>query len=150
VNRREVLKNALGGAVAVTLQPIRAWASDAEVAQAIRNVFGEKTIRSGQVTLKLPKLAESGNAVPVTLAVRPKGALVPTRAVILATRNPRPVIATILFGPRAGAAGFSTNIRLNGTQDVIAVAELSDGSLWRAQVRVLVTVGACDALQVRY
>jgi len=30
------------------------------------------------------------------------------------------------------------------------VAEMSDHSLWRAQVRVLVTVGACDALQLRY
>ena len=80
----------------------------------------------------------------------PTHGLTVQRACILANRNPRPLIATVLFGPGAGSAAFTTNIRLNGTQDVIAVAEFSDHSLWRAQARVLVTVGACDALQTRY
>lgn len=41
-------------------------------------------------------------------------------------------------------------MRLSGTQDVITIAELADGTLWQAQVRVLVTVGACDTLSIRY
>ena len=41
-------------------------------------------------------------------------------------------------------------MRLSGTQDVIGIAEMADRSLWSAQMRVMVTVGACDALQSRY
>jgi sulfur-oxidizing protein SoxY len=150
VNRREALQSVIGSALALTLEPLPSWAGDSEVSEAIRHLFGEKQIRDGHVTLKLPKLAESGNSVPLTVSVRPKRALRAVRAGIFANHNPRALIATIYFGPRSGTASFTTNIRLNGTQDVIAIAELSDGSLWRTQARVLVTVGACDAMQVRY
>jgi sulfur-oxidizing protein SoxY len=90
--------------------------------------------------------------VPISLTV--KSAMSPTdrvlRACIFADRNPRPLIATVMFGPNAGQAVFTTNIRLNGTQNVVAVAEMSDRSLWTSRARVVVTIGACDALQTRY
>jgi hypothetical protein len=41
-------------------------------------------------------------------------------------------------------------MRLSETQDVIAMAELSDGTIWTEQARVMVAVGACDTLQSRY
>ena len=34
-------------------------------------------------------------------------------------------------------------MRLGQTQDVIAVAEMSDGSLWMARTEVKVTIGGC-------
>jgi sulfur-oxidizing protein SoxY len=132
--------------------PRRGRASDQEVDEAIRQMFGEREIRRGRVTLKLPKLAESGNSVPVIVSI--KSSMSSTqrvlRACIFANRNPRPLIPSMSFGPRAGQAAFTTNIRLNGTQDVIAVAEMSDHSLWRSESHVLVTVGACDAMQTRF
>jgi sulfur-oxidizing protein SoxY len=36
---------------------------------AIRNVIGEASVRNGKVKLELPALVESGNTVPVTVAV---------------------------------------------------------------------------------
>jgi sulfur-oxidizing protein SoxY len=122
------------------------------VTEAIKSVFGNKSIHNGRITLKLPKIAETGNSVPLTLSVKsPMSAHDRVlRACIFANRNPRPLIATMTFGPGAGRASFSTNIRLSGTQDVIGIAEMSDRSLWRTQMRVVVTVGACDALQTRY
>jgi sulfur-oxidizing protein SoxY len=56
----------------------------------------------------------------------------------------------MLFGPGAGKADFTTNMRLSGTQDVIVIAEMADKSLWKSETRVTVTIGACDALQSRY
>jgi sulfur-oxidizing protein SoxY len=47
------------------------------------------------------------------------------------------------LGPRAGKAAFSTRIRLADTQSVVAIAELSDGSLWSDTVEVIVTIAAC-------
>ena len=39
-------------------------------------------------------------------------------------------MATFHLGPRAGRAEVTTRVRLNGTQRVRAVAQLSDGSYW--------------------
>ncbi len=132
--------------------PLPASAADADTAEAIRQLFGDRVPTPGRVTLKLPALAETGNSVPLTVTVdspmtdRDRVG----RVCLFAVGNPRPLVATMLFGPRAGRAMFSTTMRLSGTQDVIAIAEMYDGSLWTTQMRVMVTVGACDALQSRY
>ena len=151
MNRRDALLMISRGA-ATTLLPLRVGAGEQDVAAAIRNVFGDRPLRRGRITLKLPKLAESGNSVPIGVTI--KSAMSRTdrvlRACIFADRNPRPLIVTMLFGPNSGRAAFNTNIRLSGTQNVIAVAEMGDHSLWTSEARVLVTVGACDVLQTRY
>jgi sulfur-oxidizing protein SoxY len=150
MNRRDALL-LIGGGVTIALVPLASLAAEPEVAASMQALFGDRLFHDGRVTLELPTLAESGNSVPLTVRVnRSSHGPSVQRACIFANRNPRPLIATVLFGPGAGIATFTTNIRLNGTQDVIAVAEFSDHSLWRTQARVLVTVGACDALQTRY
>ena len=150
MNRRNAL-TLLGGGMTAMVVPLTGYAADEAVAEAMKDRFGERPLRQGRLTIKLPTLAESGNSVPISVMV--ESPMSPTdrvvRLSIFSTRNPRPLIATVTFGPSAGRAAFTTNIRLNGTQDVIAVAEMSDDSLWTAQGRVLVTVGACDALQTR-
>ena len=57
--------------------------------------------------------------------------------------NPEPVAATFHLGPRAGVAEISTRIRLAKSQNVLAVAEMSDGSVRSDSVSVIVTLGAC-------
>jgi sulfur-oxidizing protein SoxY len=49
----------------------------------------------------------------------------------------------VTLGPRAGRAYFATRIRLATTQNVIAIAKLSDGTCWRDQAQVVVTLAAC-------
>jgi len=149
-------RSALAGIGAATLliatTPLKSWAADADTAAAIKAAFGTDTPPVGKVTLKLPTLAETGNSVPLTCTV--DSPMTDTdrvdRVMIFANRNPRPVIATMIFGPRAGKPVFSTNMRLSGTQSVIAIAQMADKSLWSASVQVVVTVGACDTLQSRY
>ena len=57
--------------------------------------------------------------------------------------NPEPVAATYHFGVRAGKAEISTRIRLARSQTVLALAELSDGSVRSGTASILVTLGAC-------
>jgi sulfur-oxidizing protein SoxY len=45
--------------------------------------------------------------------------------------------------PRSGKALVSTRIRLATSQQLVAVARLSDGSYWSHSVDVLVTLAAC-------
>jgi len=52
-------------------------------------------------------------------------------------------VATFNFGSGAASQTASTRIRLAGTQDVIAVAEMADGSFASAHQTVKVTIGGC-------
>lgn len=151
LSRRATLRGAVSVAF-VTMLPTVALASDGEVAAAIQATFGDAPRRRGRIKLTLPPLAESGNSVPLTVAVEsPMTAEDFVRRVcVFADRNPRPLVATVMFGTGAGRAEFNTNMRLSGTQDVVAVAEMSDGTLWTERASVAVTIGACDSLQMRY
>ncbi|HHS88928.1 MAG TPA: thiosulfate oxidation carrier protein SoxY [Rhodobacteraceae bacterium] len=132
--RRDAL--ALGlGATAASFLPLRAMASTDEVIAAFT---GGADVAEGGVTLTAPEIAENGNTVPVS--VEAPGAV---SIMLIATGNPSPGVATFNFGPLAGDQSASTRIRLAGTQEVIAIAKMADGSFGKASQTVKVTIGGC-------
>jgi sulfur-oxidizing protein SoxY len=149
MERRDFLRLA-GGAVAgiglaslVAVDPARA--TPAALREAIRRVVGGAAVTPGKVTLDLPPLSENGHTVPLVVSVEsPMTAADHVRAIHLFTElNPQPDVASFRLGPRAGRARVATRIRLAATQNVTAIAELSDGSFWSAQAAVVVTLAAC-------
>jgi len=90
------------------------------------------------VTLDTPEIAENGNTVPV--AVSAPGAV---SVMLLADGNPRPEVATFNFGALNPSRTASTRIRLAGTQSIVAVAKMEDGSFQKAMSEVKVTIGGC-------
>jgi sulfur-oxidizing protein SoxY len=62
---------------------------------------------------------------------------------VFGERNPRPLIASFHLEPHAGRAKITTRIRLAGSQRVVAIAVLSDGSAWSDETEVIVTSAAC-------
>jgi sulfur-oxidizing protein SoxY len=62
---------------------------------------------------------------------------------VVADGNPRGGIVTFHFSPASGMAEANTRIRLAGTQNVIAVAKMNDGSFFKASKQVKVTIGGC-------
>lgn len=147
VTKRELL--ALGGAAiaafAVGLPAGVALADDAEVKKRIADFAGGKTIGSGKVTLTTPEIAENGNTVPVTVDVKsPMTDKDYVKSIlILAAGNPRPGVATFHFSPMSGEASATTRIRLAKTQEVIAVAKMSNGDVFMEKKIVKVTIGGC-------
>jgi len=132
--RRETL--ALGaGAVALTVLPFRV---NAAAEDAIAAFTGGAAVVDGGVNLTAPEIAENGNTVPISVSA--EGA---TAIMLLAAGNPTPGVATNNFGDLAGSASASTRIRLAGTQDVVAVAKMADGSFAQARSTVKVTIGGC-------
>lgn len=133
--RRDTL--ALGAAaVAVTALPLPASAS--AVDDLIAEFTGGAAVGDAGVELIAPEIAENGNTVPIEVSA--PGA---TAIMVLAAGNPTPPVATFKFGPMAGSQAASTRIRLAGTQDVVAVAQLADGTFARAAKTVKVTIGGC-------
>ncbi|GAA6187557.1 thiosulfate oxidation carrier protein SoxY [Litorivita sp. NS0012-18] len=133
-SRRETLAIGLGAA-ALTVLPLRVMAAADE---AIAAFTGGADVAEGGVTLTAPEIAENGNTVPVSVSA--EGA---TSIMLLAAGNPTPGVATFNFGPLAGSRSASTRIRLAGTQDVVAIAKMEDGSFARASATVKVTIGGC-------
>jgi sulfur-oxidizing protein SoxY len=132
--RRETL--ALGaGAALMTILPFRV---NAAAEDKIAEFTGGAAMADTGLELTAPEIAENGNTVPI--AVDAPGA---TAIMILATGNPTPGVATFNFGPLAASQAASTRIRLAGTQDVVAIAKLADGSFAKASKTVKVTIGGC-------
>ena len=135
--RRDAL--ALGlGATAASFLPARVMATPEDTAAVIDAFTGGVAPGEGGITLKAPEIAENGNTVPVS--VDAPGA---TEIILLAEGNPAPEVASFTFGPLSGAQFASTRIRLAGTQNVIAVAKMGDGSFVQASQAVKVTIGGC-------
>ncbi len=124
------------GAAAAALLPIQAFAALSDDAEAA--FTGGAATSDGGIELTAPEIAENGNTVPV--AVSAPGAV---SIIIIAAGNPNPDVATFNFGPMAGSQSASTRIRLAGTQDVVAIAKMADGSFARAASTVKVTIGGC-------
>ena len=97
------------------------------------------------MTLKIPVISESGNAV--RLRLRAESPMTEedhvARMHVFSEGNPLPHIVTFHLGPRAGKAEVETRVRIAQDQTVLAVAEMSDGSLWSDAGHIIVALGAC-------
>lgn len=141
--RRRALQTLAAGACLLLVRP--ASATPEELAAVLRETFGGRPTKRGRVKLELPRLAESGNVVPVTVSVdSPMTPADHVRSIhLFAEKNNQPRILDIQLGPFNGKAVFASRIRLATSQQVTAVAVLSDGSLWSAAVEVEVTTSSC-------
>lgn len=113
--------------------------------EAIGQIVGAGALRKGKVTLDLPPLVENGNTVPLTVSVdSPMSGADHVKAIhVFNEKNPQPYVITVRLGPRNGKASISTRIKLADAQQVVAVAEMNDGSFWTASADVVVTIAAC-------
>lgn len=147
LTRRDLLLagSALMAVAAVGLPASQALATPADVDAAIKKATGGQAPKPGKVTLEVPELADNGATVP--LAVKVDSPMTEKDFVkeihIFADGNPRPTVMTAKLGPRAGKAEFSIRIRLAQSQNVQAVAIMSDGQAFMAKKEVKVTAGGC-------
>ncbi len=142
---RRAFLAAADAAASLALLPLPAAAEPDDAEEAIRRLFGNRTIREGRVTLKLPPIAENGNSVQLTVSVEsPMTEKDHVRRIaIISPRNPIAEIAIFNLGPASGRAEVSTRVRLAGTQSLRVIAELNDGSLWAGRASTYVTLAAC-------
>jgi sulfur-oxidizing protein SoxY len=143
IPRRRLLAAGAAAPLALCWRP--AAADAAELEAAIRGFAGAAPVQAGRVTLDIAPLVENGNAVPVTVGVdSPMSAADHVKRIALFNeRNPQREVAVFHLGPRAGRASVATRIRLASSQQLVALAELSDGSVWSRRVDVIVTLAAC-------
>jgi sulfur-oxidizing protein SoxY len=127
--------------------PVSALGVQEKVDDALRRLFGGRTMKDGAAVVKLdaPLIAENGAVVPVSVEV--SAPMTPASYVkhiyVVADRNRIPVVTRATLTPDAGHAFVGANIRLGETGDVRAIVEQSDGTLLQVTREVKVTVGGC-------
>lgn len=111
----------------------------------VRRMIGRAAVLSPLVHLQMPPVFGNGYSVPLTLTIdSPMTETEHVRMVhVLAPQNPIILAARFQFTPRSGRAAISTRIRLAEPQNVLAVAEMSDGALLMARTWVKVDTNGC-------
>jgi sulfur-oxidizing protein SoxY len=147
LDRRTFLlgSGATGLLVSLLSSQALAQASPSAWEEAIKKIVGDSKPVDGGVTFDLPEIAENGNTVPFTVSVdSPMTEQDYVKAIhVLATANPQPGVATFHFTPLSGRASAASRLRLARTQDVVGLAELSDGKFLMSRRSVKVTIGGC-------
>lgn len=150
LNRRAFLAVAGSLALPAVLQaaetaPVPAMERTAQFEEAYAALLAGATPLEGKITLELPEIAENGNFVPLTVVVdHPMTDADHVKTIhILSTSNPVARVASFHLTPVNGVARVQSRMRLAKTQDVIAIAHLSNGLVAVASATVKVTIGGC-------
>ena len=107
-------------------------------------VKGGKIVKK-ELQIEAPILADNGSLVPIQIQVQSPMSEQDhvTHIYLLSQRNPVTQMAMFQFGPGTGRCGVSTRIRLAGTQEVVALARLSNGEFRYNQMEIIVTESSC-------
>ena len=152
IARRDFLLGAAAGTAGLALLGVPVTQAQAPekpaagpIDEALKKILGDAKVVDGRFTLELPEIAESGNTVPYSITV--ESPMLETDYVksvhILAASNPQPGVASFAFTPASGKAQVASRMRLARTQEVVAVAEMSDGRFFLTRRLVKVTIGGC-------
>jgi sulfur-oxidizing protein SoxY len=142
--RRHILQGA-GALAIITCMPARAADGELPAIPAMTAFLAGRTPRRERIRLDLPRLADNGFAVPMRITVAgpfAPGPFVRTIAVF-SELNPVPDLAAFEFPLPLERIEIDSRIRLAGTQQIVAIAELSDGNLLAAATEVVVTLAGC-------
>ncbi|GEM_PF-3875376 len=122
----------LGAAAVLMAAPLRGGE------RLVRAMTGGATPPERRVRIDAPESAGHAAAVPVTVRCD-EAELIR----LFAPANPTPEVFTARFGPHAARPELATRIRMDRSQDLIAVARLRGGGFVMARAHVEVGRSGC-------
>ncbi|MBQ2262506.1 MAG: hypothetical protein II336_14190 [Loktanella sp.] len=130
---------ALVGSAPLRADEVNAWQDWRD------QILDEREVVGDGIVLGLPAVAENGAQVPLTIRVdSPMTVDDHVRTIhIIATRNPAPEIGTFHLTPSLTRAEVMTRIRIAEEQEIIVLAELSDGRVLQQTASIIVSIGGC-------
>jgi len=146
LTRRELFLASAAGVASVTIVSLAKAHDDVdEAAELIKRLTGRIAIASDRLHLVMPRTFPNGYTVPLNVEIdSPMTENDYVRYVrVVAPRNPLIEVATFHFLPQLSQPRVSTRIRLAEPQDVLAFAELNDGTLLMTKTWVDVATNGC-------
>jgi sulfur-oxidizing protein SoxY len=140
-SRRIALKFCAAGVV-ISASPARAQSLALTTTQraAVANIVSGNVALDAMISLIVEPLAETGNAIPIRV-MSPNSEVM--RWIVVAEKNPRPIVFEATVGALAARSPLSTRVRLAATQNLLALAQTRDGAWHGAQANVALTASAC-------
>jgi len=122
-----------------TQGPPEAWEDE------LKRIVGSAKPTEGKLQLDIAEVSENGNTVPFLIAAEsPMLADNHVKGLhVIATGNPQPLVASFRLTPASGLASVSSRMRLVKSQEIVGVAEYSNGSYVLARRVVKVTIACC-------
>lgn len=142
--RRRALIAGAGAAAAGAWLPAYAQTNELPEIPALQAYLAGRRPQFARMQMDLPRVADNGNSVPIKLGVL--GAITPGAVKtihLFSEKNPVPQMAVFHFAPDATRFDLESRVRLAGTQRVVALATMGDGSLLVKVAEVLVAIAAC-------
>jgi sulfur-oxidizing protein SoxY len=116
-----------------------------QVARILKDLFGDRPIGKGHISLDMPAVAEDGRIVPVI--IESDLPMTPDHYVkavhLIVDHNPDPHLAAYHLTPALGSVALQTRIKMKRTTWVRAILETSSGEVWAAYAHVNVSLNGC-------
>ena len=115
------------------------------VDDAVKALFGDIKPEESGVTVKVPKVASNGGAVPVTV----KSDIKAKTVAVFQNMNPESAVA-VFNVPEDGIIDYFLKIKLKGTDEnggngvVTAIVEGTDGKFYKGSMALQVAKGGCE------
>ena len=116
-----------------------------QVARILKDLFGDRPIRKGHLSLDMPLVAEDGRIVPVIIeSDLPMTSAQYVKSVhLIVDHNPDPHLAAYYLTPAMGSVALQTRIKMKRNTWVRAILETSTGEVWAAYAHVNVSLNGC-------
>ena len=133
------------GLLASTPSPGDPEVPNEQVAKILKDLFGDRPIKTGHIALDMPVVAEDGRIVPVIIeSDLPMTTEHYVKAVhLIVDHNPDPHLAAYHLTPAIGSVALQTRIKMKRTTWVRAILETSTGEVWAAYAHVNVSLNGC-------
>jgi sulfur-oxidizing protein SoxY len=142
MKRRQVLRGAF---VLIASRAVHAADVPLPSIPSMASWLGGRAPGFARIKLDLPSIADNGFAVPMKITVA--GPFAPGPYVksirLFSETNPVPDMAVFDFAQQIERVEIDSRVRLAGTQQVVAIAEMTDGSLLASVHEVIVTLAGC-------
>jgi sulfur-oxidizing protein SoxY len=116
-----------------------------QVARILKDLFGDRPLGKGHISLDMPAVAEDGRIVPVI--IESDLPMTPDHYVkavhLIVDHNPDPHLAAYHLTPALGSVALQTRIKMKRTTWVRAILETSTGEVWAAYAHVIVSLNGC-------
>jgi sulfur-oxidizing protein SoxY len=148
MKRRRFLATTAALGVGVSLPRVQATTVTAlspTLAKLVKSYTKGVEAAVGRVKFDIAPLVENGNSVPVEVTVESPMTDRDhvTGIAIYNEKNPQNDVAVFFLSPAMGRARVATRIRLAMSQQLVAVALMSDGRAFMEAKDVLVTLASC-------
>lgn len=148
ISRRQFIKNIVTSSVTVALFTFSKisfgkWLITdfyhRSIEKTLQDLFPDKVIKnSRKIKLKLPKTAENGNVVPITITSSIENI---DTVYIFSEKNPVPLVAKFTLDPDLEPY-IGARFKMQETCDVIVIVKAGD-EYFQARQKVKVTIGGC-------